>query len=131
MGRVLLAASDDLVRQIAWAGHVEVHRALAEDYTRLIQAHALPVNMETYIEPSSERSTTHVHDTDRLLVIESGEMDFWHSYGEPLHFGPGDMIFVPRHRLHGSVVTSDQCIYHQPIVDRKLQELFTRLRHAG
>jgi mannose-6-phosphate isomerase-like protein (cupin superfamily) len=128
MCRVWVAANEDLGRQIAWAGHPAEHRALAEDYMRIIRDRALAVAMETYVEPSSERSTTHVHDTDRLLVIESGEMDFWHSYGQPLHFEPGDMIFVPKHRLHGSVVTTDQCVYHQPIVDAKLRELVDRLR---
>ncbi|WP_291992582.1 hypothetical protein [Candidatus Accumulibacter sp. ACC003] len=128
MCQILVAANDDLVQQIAWAGHAIDNRRLAEDYTRVIRERSLAVDMETYVEPSSERSTTHVHDTDRLLVIESGEMDFWHSYGEPLHFVPGDMIFVPRHRLHGSVVTTSQCVYHQPIVDGELREFFAHLR---
>ncbi len=128
MCQVLVAANDDLVQQIAWAGHASENRRMAEDYTRVIRERSLVVDMETYIEPSSERSTTHVHNTDRLLVIESGEMDFWHSYGEPLHFTPGDMIFVPKYRLHGSVVTTRQCVYHQPIVDGELRESFSHLR---
>lgn len=128
MCRILIAANEDLGRQIAWAGHASAHRKMAEDYIRVIRDQALVIDMETFVEPSSERSTTHVHDTDRLLVIESGEMDFWHSFGEPLRFGPGDMIFVPKHRLHGSVVTTDQCVYHQPIVSSKLREFIGQVR---
>lgn len=130
MYRIIVAANEDLARQIAWAGHASAHRQMAEDYIRVIREHALAIDMETFVEPSSERSTTHVHDTDRLLVIESGEMDFWHSYGEPLRFGPGDMIFVPRQRLHGSVVTTDRCVYHQPIVNSNLRELVEQRQAA-
>ena len=92
----------------------------------LIAGSASPPDMESYDEPSSERSTTHVHDTDRLLVIDSGEMDFWHSLGAPEHFVPGDMLFVPRHRLHGSVVTTARCRYHQPIISEALMLVYAQ-----
>jgi hypothetical protein len=25
-------------------------------------------------------------------------------------------MYIPRHRLHGSVVRSAECVYHQPVV---------------
>ena len=42
-------------------------------------------------------------------------MNFWPLYGDPMDLGPGDILQIPKHRLHGSVVTSDECVYHQPI----------------
>lgn len=124
MQRLWQAAFDDLTTQCDWANTLEHCRLIATRYMTLIAASDVPVDLESYDEPSSERSTTHVHDTDRLLVIDEGEMDFWHSLGAPVHFRPGDMIFVPRNRLHGSVVTSERCRYHQPIIDERLAQAY-------
>lgn len=118
--RLWCAADQDFEAQCVWASKVDHYRVVAQRYMELIGKANRNIALETYDEESSERSTTHVHDTDRLLVIESGEMDFWHSFGAPVHFIPGDMIYVPRHRLHGSVVTTDRCVYHQPIIDQSL-----------
>lgn len=131
MQRVWYMADEDLVAQCSWAARVHHFRRVAERYMHLISTHALEVNMETYDEASSERSTTHVHDTNRLLVIDSGEMDFWNSFGLPIHFVPGDMIYVPRHRLHGSVVTSTRCVYHQPIIDDSLSRAYAERWHPS
>lgn len=119
-------AGQDLALQIEWSDDLDSQRRLAVDYGEVIAAAPFRVDMETYVEPSSERSTTHVHDSDRLLVIESGDMDFWPSYGPALHLRAGDRLYVPRHRLHGSVVTSDECRYHQPIIDERVATLLGR-----
>lgn len=119
-------AEQDLALQVAWSDDLDRQRELAVEYGAVIAAAPFHVDMETYVEPSSERSTTHVHDSDRLLVIESGEMDFWPGYGPALHLRAGDRLYVPRHRLHGSVVTSDECRYHQPIIDDRVAALLAR-----
>lgn len=75
------------------------------------------IPLETFVECLGERSTTHTHPDHRLLVIESGTMDFWPLYGEAISLKAGDILSVPKHRLHGSVVTSEECVYHQPIAD--------------
>jgi hypothetical protein len=36
--------------------------------------------------------------------------------------GPGDMILVPKGRLHGSTVLSESCTYHQPIIPDDWEE---------
>jgi hypothetical protein len=43
-------------------------------------------------------------------------MVFWGRPEMSLRMVPGDMILVPRGRLHGSSVDSEQCVYHQPII---------------
>lgn len=126
MRRLHAVADRDLALQVDWSDDLDRQRELAAEYVAVIAAAPFAVGMETYVEPSSERSTTHVHDSDRLLVIESGEMDFWPSYGPPLHLRAGDRLYVPRHRLHGSVVTSDECRYHQPIIDDRVAALHGR-----
>ncbi|GEN28615.1 hypothetical protein HVA01_22610 [Halovibrio variabilis] len=110
-------ADEDLQAQIEWAGHINEAIEHGKNLYAQIEDGSVVVPLETFLEANDERSTTHTHPDDRLLVIESGEMDFWPMYGEEYHFRPGDILFVPKHRLHGSVVTSPECVYHQPLVD--------------
>jgi hypothetical protein len=113
-------ADDDLLTQLAWADRPADNVEKARRLFEFIRNSDVKVDLETYVESCSERSTTHVHDTDRLLVIGRGEMDFWHSFGPPLRFAAGDLIFVPKHRLHGSVVVTPECVYHQPIITAEI-----------
>lgn len=108
-------ADVDLKAQFEFFDNLERNRTVAECLYRDIEAGRCDVPLETFVECSGERSTTHTHPDHRLLVIESGSMDFWPLVGEPLSLSAGDILSVPRHRLHGSVVTSDECVYHQPI----------------
>ena len=39
-------------------------------------------------------------------------------------FTAGSMMFVPKHRLHGSVVTAGHCSYHQPVITPELDARF-------
>lgn len=110
-------ADQDLQVQLEWAGRIDEAIELGHNLYSQIQDGSVEVPLETFVEANGERSTTHTHPDNRLLVIESGEMDFWPIYGDATHFGPGDVLFVPRHRLHGSVVTSSECVYHQPLAD--------------
>ena len=61
-------------------------------------------------------SPTHVHSDHRLVVVESGDMVFWGNLGMEVRLKPGEMIFIPEGRLHGSSIESDECTYHQPII---------------
>ena len=127
-------ADKDLQVQIEWAGHLDEAIDYGKNLYAQIEDGSLEVPLETFIEANGERSTTHTHPDDRLLVIETGEMDFWPIYGDRYHFGPGDILFVPKHRLHGSVVTSAECVYHQPLADgmarRESQPVALNQAHA-
>ena len=105
----------DMLDQFRFFNRLESTRLLAERYYENVTTGAIDVPLETFVESEGERSTTHTHPDDRLLVIESGTMNFWPLYGDPMDLGPGDILQIPKHRLHGSVVTSDECVYHQPI----------------
>ena len=65
-----------------------------------------------------------MHDEDRLQIIDSGEMEFYTAFEGTHRFGPGDMMFVPKHRLHGSTVMSGRCTYHQPVITAELDARF-------
>jgi quercetin dioxygenase-like cupin family protein len=115
-------ADQDLFAQISWIDEEKNYRRAADLIWSRIQSGDLKLPRETFHEEREERSTTHTHDEHRLVVIENGEMDFWSGLGDPVRLRAGDAHFVPRHRLHGSVITSQQCLYHQPIVGEDLMQ---------
>ncbi|GAA2037774.1 hypothetical protein GCM10009839_43920 [Catenulispora yoronensis] len=115
---------DDLTVQLRWIDSAEAYRAKAERLQAAIDEHHIPVALDTFVESWEECSTTHVHDDDRLLVIESGEMEFWNCFSGTHKFRPGDKLFIPKHRLHGSVVLSGECVYHQPVINADLDQRY-------
>jgi hypothetical protein len=105
----------DLLAQFEWADDLGRYKDLAAELYSKMKAGQIDMPLETFVEAQGERSTTHTHPDHRLLVIERGSMDFWPIYGEPMYLEDGALMYIPRHRLHGSVVRSAECIYHQPI----------------
>lgn len=121
---LLTVHDDDLRAQLRLAdGTLALQRKAHKLYAG-INEHHIPVELDTFVESWEECSTTHVHDDDRLVVVESGEMEFWACLGQRIKLGPGDMFFVPKHRLHGSVVLSGTCVYHQPVITPELEARF-------
>ena len=43
-------------------------------------------------------------------------MDFFPQAGAEIKLQAGDFLFIPQGRLHGSIVTAPECLYHQPIL---------------
>ena len=118
---ILLELHDeDYRRQFTWIDAMPEYRDKAERLQKAIEEFRIPVDLDTFVESWEECSTTHVHDEDRLLIIESGEMEFWNCYGARHKYRPGDKAFIPKHRLHGSVVLTGECVYHQPVITPEL-----------
>jgi mannose-6-phosphate isomerase-like protein (cupin superfamily) len=115
---------DDLITQLRWIDASEACRQKAERLQAAITRHNIAVELDTFVESWEECSTTHVHDADRLLIIESGEMSFWNCFGDLHRLRPGDKLFIPKHRLHGSVVQSGQCVYHQPVITAEINQKY-------
>ena len=113
-------AMKDFVLQATWFDELPRFREHANRVYAKIRSGEMPTPLETFVEPRGERSTTHVHDDDRLLVIEQGSMDFFPALGDAIRFNAGDILLVPRHHLHGSVVRTEECVYHQPLVSREV-----------
>lgn len=110
-------ADRDLIDQIRWGDDIDGQRVRAELIMAKLRDAQIDYRQDTFLEPNGERSTTHVHEEDRLLVIERGTMHFWPTLAEPLELREGSMLFIPAGRLHGSVVRSTECLYHQPVVE--------------
>jgi hypothetical protein len=122
---VLLEVHDeDFRRQFTWIDAMPGYRDKAERLQHAIDEYQIPVDLDTFVESWEECSTTHVHDDDRLLVIESGEMEFWNCFGTTHKYQAGDKTFIPKNRLHGSVVLTGECVYHQPVITADLDARF-------
>jgi mannose-6-phosphate isomerase-like protein (cupin superfamily) len=115
---------EDRMSQFSWINAMPGYVAKAQRLQKAINDYSIEVDLDTFVESWEECSTTHVHDEDRLLVIESGQMHFWNCFGRKHEFRPGDMTFIPKHRLHGSVVLSGECTYHQPVITPELNRRF-------
>lgn len=114
----------DLTSQLLWLDADHQYQEKARRLQTAITEHNIPVELDTFVESWEECSTAHVHDDDRLVVIESGEMEFWNCFGEMHKFSPGDAMYVPKHRLHGSVVMSGTCVYHQPVITPEINKQY-------
>lgn len=106
----------DLALQIDWLGNLERSRQTARRLMQKVEQDRQSIRLDTFVETLDMCSTTHVHNEHRLVVVESGQMVFWANVGMQLHLPEGDMILVPRSRLHGSSITTDTCVYHQPVI---------------
>lgn len=106
----------DLETQLRWLAGIEDYVAIARQIDHRIRSENVFIDRETFIEPREMCSTTHIHNDHRLVVIESGTMVFWGRPGMQFTMNQGDLVLVPRGRLHGSTVLSEQCVYHQPII---------------
>jgi mannose-6-phosphate isomerase-like protein (cupin superfamily) len=109
-------ARRDLDAQLRWLASIDGYVEIARRLDRHITAVRPDIDRDTFVEPREMCSTTHVHDDHRLVSVESGTMVFWGRPGMRFRMEPGDLILVPRGRLHGSTVESAVCVYHQPII---------------
>jgi hypothetical protein len=114
--RLQQLADHDVREQIVWADSLAEYKAKAVRLQETIEQDRLEIDLETFVETSEETSTTHVHDDHRLVVVEDGQMHFWNNVGEDIALSTGDKVLIPKSRLHGSVVLSGQCTYHQPVI---------------
>lgn len=106
----------DLAAQLDWADQIEAYQEKAEKIDCKLKADEINIDLDTFVETEEETSTTHVHDEHRLVIVEVGQMHFWNNVGVRIALNQGDKLLIPTSRLHGSVVLSGSCTYHQPII---------------
>jgi hypothetical protein len=115
---------DDLATQLSWADRIPEHQEKAEKIDQYLTNENIEVDLDTFVESHEETSTTHVHDEHRLVMIEKGQMHFWHNVTHKIALNEGDKLLIPVSRLHGSTVLSGSCTYHQPIIPDELLRQF-------
>lgn len=63
------------------------------------------------IESRSQSLVTRVCDQDKLYAVESGSLDVVIGADHSVRLEAGQSLVVPRQRLHGTAVVSDECNY--------------------
>ncbi|RFU84400.1 peptide synthetase [Streptomyces triticagri] len=118
--RIAARWDDDLTEQLVWADRIEDYKTAAEGIQHKLVTENIEVDLDTFVETHEETSTTHVHDEHRLVMVESGQMHFWNNVTHRIALSEGDKLLIPTSRLHGSVVLSGTCVYHQPIIPEEM-----------
>ena len=99
-------ADDDFIAQIDWASKLNSQGPSAGG-TDVISADSVA----SFDEPPGEISVPHSHPVDELFVVEQGALKFIAGSQFQISVSTGERVTIPKHRLHGSIVTSAQCRY--------------------
>ena len=100
--QLLTAINDeDLIAQIEFADSVDELKKVVTD----------GLDSATHVETSGHSLVTRVNDQDKLYLVESGSLNIVIGDDQMVRLDPGQAIIVPRHRLHGTTVVSDECRY--------------------
>jgi hypothetical protein len=100
--QLLTAINDeDLMAQIAFAdaAQPQVSEAVVQDAGT------------SHVEGRSRSLVTRVYDQNKLYVVDSGSLDLAIGHDHSVRLEAGQSIVVPRQRLHGTAVVSEECHY--------------------
>ena len=104
--QLLTAISDeDLIAQIEFADSVE------ELQTRAQAMLDDGIQGASQVENRGQSLVTKVSDQDQLYLVESGSLDLVITDDQSVRLEAGQAIIVPRQRLHGTAVASEECRY--------------------
>ncbi|HEX7773167.1 MAG TPA: iron-containing redox enzyme family protein [Pyrinomonadaceae bacterium] len=100
--QLLTAINDeDLMAQIAFAD-----AAQPQNVEEILQELGT-----SHVESRSQSLVTRVCDQDKLYVVDSGSLDLMIGHDHSVQLEAGQSIVVPRGRLHGTAVVSEECHY--------------------
>ncbi len=105
-------SDEDFIAQIVFADGVEDLKAQAQEIHRMIRNGKLETLVTTHFENGSKSRITRVCDQDKLYVVDSGVLDVVVGQDHSVRLEGGDAMIVPRQRLHGLAVQSDESRYH-------------------
>jgi mannose-6-phosphate isomerase-like protein (cupin superfamily) len=107
--QLLTAISDeDLMAQIAFSDTVDDLKARAKQVLE-----AGPTGEGTgYIESRGQSQVTRVYNNETLYAVESGSLDLVIAEDHSVRLEPGQALVVPRQRLHGVAIVSEECRYN-------------------
>jgi hypothetical protein len=100
--QLLTAINDeDLMAQIAFADAAQPQ--VSEEVVRDAGT--------SHVEGRSRSLVTRVYDQNKLYVVDSGSLDLAIGHDHSVRLEAGQSIVVPRQRLHGTAVVSEECHY--------------------
>ncbi len=105
-------ADEDFMAQVAWFDEAEKYKAEAQQIHRRILSRDMESRKATHVERQHQLSVTQVHDHDELCIVEFGALDLVAGCNQSIRLNAGEGIVIPRHRLHGATIASEECVYH-------------------
>lgn len=103
-------AERDFSAQARWKDEAEDNKALHDKIISKVKS-TRGIECAQFVEPKGELSVTHSHDEDELCHVVSGEMEFLNGFEKSTILGPGEGIIIKKNRLHGALISSEECIY--------------------
>src|SRR5215213_9705365 len=104
--QLLTAINDeDLIAQIEFADSVDELKTRAQEVAT--EGH----DAAGHLESSGHSLVTRVNDQDKLYRVESGSLDVVIADNQTIRLDAGQGMIVPRQRLYGTAVVSDECRY--------------------
>lgn len=105
-------ADEDFMAQVVFADTTENLSTLAQQINARILEGNLQKQKTTFVETRGQSLVTRVYDEDKLCMVESGAMDLAVGHDQFVRLSEGDGLIIPRGRLHGIAVASEECLYH-------------------
>ncbi len=104
-------ADDDFMAQLAFADTLDELQARTQPILRQILEGELRSTPTEYVADRSQSLITRVYDYDKLYAVQSGALDLAIGHDHSVRLEHGETIIVPRQRLHGTAVASENCRY--------------------
>ena len=104
-------ADEDFMAQVAFSDTANNFKGPAQQIHQQILAGRLQKPKTAYVENRSQSLVTRVCDQDKLYVVESGALDLVIAQDQAMRLDRGEAIIIPRQRLHGLAVVSEECLY--------------------
>lgn len=103
---------DDFIAQLNFADTVDDLKARAQQIRRQILDGRLQNAATSHVENGGQSLVTRVCNQDKLYSVELGSLDLMIGQDHSVRLDRGQAIIVPRQRLHGTAIVSEECHYH-------------------
>ena len=111
--RCLTAIGDeDFTAQMAWSDEAENYKSLAQPIYQRILSGEIRCSKARSVSRQDELAIMRVNNEDTLCIVEAGQMNFVTDHDRFIRLGAGEGVVIPRHRMHGSKISSGECVYH-------------------
>ena len=104
---VTAIADEDFMAQIAFSDSVDEFKKKARAVSREV-----PLPGTKNVERRSESLVTRVFDEDKLYAVQTGSLEVVLGPDLVVRLEAGEALLVPRQRLHGAAVVSEECSFY-------------------
>jgi hypothetical protein len=106
-----LIADEDFIAQSAWYDKAGSYKEVTPAILRRIANGEIKCKEAAYTESRGKPSVMQVADDDQICLVKSGAMEWVAGFGQHIRLDAGESVLIPRHRLRGKTILSDDCVY--------------------